>query len=154
VGRWEASRSTTSTPRSTRARPLCTAILYGDRLAAPAFRTLHSYLLGLAAAPAPRVEHVFRPAPLPRGAPEAARSFLSGYGVALDLKKMEYLAVDDLQARGSRRSLTETQRTARRWTARRPAMSSSTSAVWLNGALLADTDASPFACVALSYSVE
>jgi UDP-glucose:glycoprotein glucosyltransferase len=78
-------------------------VLYGD-LASSNFRALHSYLLGLASSPERRVSYIFRPAP-PAQRDETDRSYLSGYGISLDLKKMEYLAVDD--RRGSSSTTTE-----------------------------------------------
>jgi hypothetical protein len=41
----------------------------------------------------PRVQYIFRPIPLKEPAKE--KTYLSGYGVTLDLKKMDYLALDD-----------------------------------------------------------
>lgn len=73
--------------------PPRTAILYAS-LASPNFRELHDYLLSLANKPDPHVEYVFRHIP-PRNRDPAVRNYLSGYGVSLDIKKMEYLAVDD-----------------------------------------------------------
>lgn len=77
-------------PARTLDRPSRTAILYAS-LASPNFRELHSYLLALAEKPGASVEYVFRP--IPDSAD--SRNFLSGYGVSLDLKKMDYLALDD-----------------------------------------------------------
>lgn len=77
-------------------RPDHTAILYGAPTS-PNFRELHSYLLGLATAPSPRVEYIFRHLP-PKVRDLNTRSYLSGYGVSLDMKKMEYLALDDRRA--------------------------------------------------------
>jgi UDP-glucose:glycoprotein glucosyltransferase len=69
-------------------------VLYGAPSSSN-FRDLHSYLLGLANAPEPRVEYIFRHAiPLSRQT-KTEPAYLSGYGVSLDLKKMEYSAVDD-----------------------------------------------------------
>lgn len=73
--------------------PPRTAILYAS-LSSPNFRELHSYLFSLADRPVPHVEYVFRHIP-PDGLDASVRNFLSGYGVALDLKKMDYLALDD-----------------------------------------------------------
>ncbi|KAF7345254.1 hypothetical protein MSAN_01902000 [Mycena sanguinolenta] len=73
-------------------RPSRTAILYAS-LSSPNFRALHSYLLALADKPSSSVEYVFRH--IPDYADPAARNVLSGYGVSLDLKKMDYLALDD-----------------------------------------------------------
>jgi UDP-glucose:glycoprotein glucosyltransferase len=39
------------------------------------------------------VQYIFRPIP-PKGAANE-KTYLSGYGVTLDLKKMDYLALDD-----------------------------------------------------------
>jgi hypothetical protein len=49
------------------------------------------------------VEYVFRHTPLPgwgNADTKASGAWLTGYGVAMDLKKMEYLAVDDRGAAG------------------------------------------------------
>nr|GAT58270.1 predicted protein [Mycena chlorophos] len=78
-------------PTYTLDRPPRTAILYGS-IDSPRFRELHSYLYGLADKPSPHIEYVFRPIP---GQLREEPNFLSGYGVALDLKKMDYLALDD-----------------------------------------------------------
>ncbi|KAJ7057937.1 UDP-glucose:glycoprotein glucosyltransferase-domain-containing protein [Mycena amicta] len=74
-------------------RPPRTAILYAS-LDSPNFRELHTYLYALADKPSPSIEYVFRPIP----GTSQSRNFLSGYGVALDLKKMDYLALDDRHA--------------------------------------------------------
>ncbi|KAJ3505081.1 hypothetical protein NLJ89_g7601 [Agrocybe chaxingu] len=73
-------------------RPLRSAILYGS-LASANFRELHSYLLSLVSRPEPHVEYIFRH--VPPSKVSSNRNYLSGYGVALDLKKTDYLAVDD-----------------------------------------------------------
>jgi UDP-glucose:glycoprotein glucosyltransferase len=80
-------------------RPSYAAVLYGN-LESPNFRALHSYLLSIASSPERRVSYIFRPAP-PATRDDTDRSYLSGYGVALDLKKMEYLAVDDRHSASS-----------------------------------------------------
>jgi UDP-glucose:glycoprotein glucosyltransferase len=72
-------------------RPPLTAILYGT-LSSPTFRELHGYLLTLANTTNTQIEYVFRPI---RGNTKRQTYGLAGYGVALDLKKMDYLAVDD-----------------------------------------------------------
>ena len=72
-------------------RPPRTAILYAS-LSSPNFRDLHSYLYRLVNKPDPHVEYVFRH--IPPSTP-GEKNYLSGYGVALDLKKMDYLALDD-----------------------------------------------------------
>jgi UDP-glucose:glycoprotein glucosyltransferase len=64
-----------------------TAIHYADPTS-PRFKSLHRVLLSLS----PDVEYVLRWA---RPTIAADGPYLSGYGVALDLKKMDYLAVDD-----------------------------------------------------------
>jgi hypothetical protein len=68
------------------------AILYAS-LQSSNFRELHSHLLRLSSGPMPRVQYIFRPIP-PKG-PAREKTYLSGYGVSLDLKKMDYLALDD-----------------------------------------------------------
>ncbi|KAF9239780.1 glycosyltransferase family 24 protein [Melanogaster broomeanus] len=71
--------------------PKYTAIHFADPTA-PSFIPLHRALLSLE----PKVEYVLRWA---KGTVEEGRgelsSYLSGYGVALDLKKMDYLVLDD-----------------------------------------------------------
>lgn len=47
------------------------------------------------------MEYILRYVP-PAGREVAQRNYLSGYGVALDLKKTDYLVVDDRQASQSR----------------------------------------------------
>ncbi|KAF7307809.1 hypothetical protein MKEN_01141000 [Mycena kentingensis (nom. inval.)] len=79
-------------PARTFDRPPRTAILYGS-LDSPNFRDLHTYLYSLADKSSASLEYVFRP--IPSGTPTMTRNSLSGYGVALDLKKMDYLALDD-----------------------------------------------------------
>lgn len=75
-------------------RPPRTAILYAS-LDSPNFRDLHEFLYEASNAPTPHVEYVLRHVPPKDHASNEARTFLSGYGVALDLKKMDYLALDD-----------------------------------------------------------
>jgi len=72
--------------------PPRTAIFYAS-LSSSNFHEIHSYLIRLAGHPSPRVEYIFRPVPSTNKSAE--RSSLTGYGVAMDLKKMDYLAVDD-----------------------------------------------------------
>ncbi|KAJ7809887.1 hypothetical protein B0H14DRAFT_1493534 [Mycena olivaceomarginata] len=78
-------------------RPPRTAILYAASLSSSDsnFRALHAYLYALSDKPRPHVEYVLRPIP---GGQNENNNFLSGYGVSLDLKKMDYLAVDDRHA--------------------------------------------------------
>ncbi|KAJ7785207.1 UDP-glucose:glycoprotein glucosyltransferase-domain-containing protein [Mycena maculata] len=80
-------------PARTLDPPPRTAIFYAS-LSSPNFRALHSFLFALADKPAPSIQYVFRPIP-DAGRTDAARNYLSGYGVSLDLKKMDYLALDD-----------------------------------------------------------
>jgi UDP-glucose:glycoprotein glucosyltransferase len=80
-------------PSQTLEPPPRTAIFYAS-LDSPNFWALHSYLLSLADRPIPHVEYVLRHIP-PLTHRHTTRSYLSGYGVILDLKKMEYLALDD-----------------------------------------------------------
>jgi UDP-glucose:glycoprotein glucosyltransferase len=54
---------------------------------------VHNYLLKLSNTSEPLVEYVFRPLGPKRST--ASNYDLTGYGVALDLKKMDYLALDD-----------------------------------------------------------
>ena len=72
-------------------KPRYTAIHFANP-AAPSFHSLHNALLSLE----PQVEYVLRWA---QGAIEHEKgelsSHLSGYGVSLDLKKMDYLVLDD-----------------------------------------------------------
>jgi UDP-glucose:glycoprotein glucosyltransferase len=75
-------------------RPPHTAIFYAS-LTSTNFRELHAYISSLAKRAVPPVEYVFRHIPPPSQGDGSERNYLSGYGVALDLKKMEYLAVDD-----------------------------------------------------------
>jgi UDP-glucose:glycoprotein glucosyltransferase len=86
--------------------PTHTAILYAS-LSSKNFRGLHNYLLSLASKPVPQIEYVLRhipPATRTRDTTTNATiqkvdgNYLSGYGVALDMKKMDYLAVDDRHA--------------------------------------------------------
>ncbi|EIN08165.1 glycosyltransferase family 24 protein [Punctularia strigosozonata HHB-11173 SS5] len=81
-------------------RPPHTAILYGSP-ASDNFRELHSYLLSLASGRDHRIEYVFRHMPVhARSGRTLHKTYLSGYGVTLDLKKMDYLAIDDRRTRG------------------------------------------------------
>ncbi|THG96572.1 hypothetical protein EW026_g5286 [Hermanssonia centrifuga] len=62
------------------------------------FGELHAYLLDVSSPPERQIEYVFRHIP-PKGYESSieteAKTYLSGYGVSLDLKKMDYLALDD-----------------------------------------------------------
>ena len=82
--------------------PLRIAVLYAD-LGSANFRELHSYLYAAAHLSDPHLMYVFRPIP-PEDRDPAVRTYLSGYGVALDLKKTDYLALDD-RAMGMNSSL-------------------------------------------------
>lgn len=81
------------TPSTTLSAPPRTAILYSDPHSSN-LRDLHNCLYKLSSGPSPRVEYVFRHAP-PSNRDKSIKTYLSGYGVALDLKKTDYLAVDD-----------------------------------------------------------
>lgn len=81
-------------------RPPRTAILYGPLLAS-SFRDLHTFLFSQSRREHPHLEYIVRPIP-PVNENNSERNHLSGYGVSLDLKKTDYLAVDDRQARQTR----------------------------------------------------
>ena len=89
-------------PHLTVDRPSRTAILYAS-LTSPNFRELHTYLLKTANKLDPHLEYVFRY--IPPSARSKGRSYLSGFGVALDIKKMDYLALDDRHSSSGGRSL-------------------------------------------------
>ncbi|KAL5480943.1 KRE5 [Sanghuangporus weigelae] len=76
-----------------------TAIFYATPSSSN-FRELHSYLYKLATSPQPRVEYVFRHKPSEKS-DTGNKSYLSGYGVALDVKKTDYLVVDDRRSRSN-----------------------------------------------------
>ncbi|KAJ8081870.1 killer toxin resistant protein [Marasmius tenuissimus] len=83
-------------PSLTGTAPPRTAILYAS-LDSPNFRELHEYLYKLAVPKdgLPLMEYVLRHVP-PKAAHQGiTKAYLSGYNVALDLKKMDYLALDD-----------------------------------------------------------
>jgi Thioredoxin-like domain len=80
-------------PTRTLERPPRTAVLYAS-LASSNFLPLHNYLFLLVNQPASPIEYVFRHIP-PATRNNSDRNYLSGYGVSLDLKKMDYLALDD-----------------------------------------------------------
>ncbi|RDB27081.1 UDP-glucose:glycoprotein glucosyltransferase [Hypsizygus marmoreus] len=80
-------------PSRTLRHPPRTAIFYASPFS-DNFRELHTYLLSLAIQPDPHVEYVFRHIP-PKERHAGIRNNLSGYGVALNLKKTDYLAIDD-----------------------------------------------------------
>ncbi|KAJ7032380.1 UDP-glucose:glycoprotein glucosyltransferase-domain-containing protein [Mycena alexandri] len=86
-------------PARTLDRPARTAVLYAS-LDSPNFRELHSYLFALADKSSASIEYVLRPRPDSANRDSEARNFLSGYGVSLDIKKTDYLAVDDRNAHG------------------------------------------------------
>ncbi|GJF00041.1 glycosyltransferase family 24 protein [Phanerochaete sordida] len=81
-------------PDLTLERPPRTAILYAS-LTSPNFRDLHSFLYSASSGQAPHIEYVVRHTTPKDHSASQARAYLSGYGVALDLKKMDYLALDD-----------------------------------------------------------
>ena len=82
-------------------RPPNTAILYAS-LTSSNFRELNTYLLNAANKPESHMEYVVRH--IPPTARSNDRSYLSGYGVALDIKKMDYLALDDRHSSSGGRS--------------------------------------------------
>lgn len=90
-------------PSQSSLHPPRTAIFHAD-LSSNNFRELHTYLMRLSSAPSPRVEYVLRPIP-PPNRDQKEKTYLSGYGVAMDLKKMDYLALDDRGSHGSQGSL-------------------------------------------------
>jgi UDP-glucose:glycoprotein glucosyltransferase len=79
------------TPGQALNSPLHTAILYASFHSTNS-RQLHSHLLRLSNGPTPRVQYIFRAIPPDR---VGDKGYLSGYGVTLALKKMDYLALDD-----------------------------------------------------------
>jgi len=87
---------------SSLAHPNRTAILYAD-VFSHNFRQLHNALYEHAKPTAgeQQIQYVVRYAPPTGSRDDAPRSYLSGWGVALDLKKMDYLAMDDRRT-GSR----------------------------------------------------
>ncbi|KAG8959414.1 hypothetical protein FRC03_008014 [Tulasnella sp. 419] len=79
--------------------PAATAILYGS-VGSSNFATLHVGLLRLSFYRPSRLRYIYRPIP-PRQAVFVRKpTYLSGYGVAMDLKKMDYLALDDRRSSG------------------------------------------------------
>ncbi|KAF8633145.1 hypothetical protein AX17_004646 [Amanita inopinata Kibby_2008] len=84
--------------------PPRTAILYAS-LESPRFSELHQYLYALSREDEPGVEYILRyVAPASVQEPGKAKSPLTGYGVALDLKKTDYLVVDDRHSHASGKS--------------------------------------------------
>jgi len=77
--------------------PSHTAVLYAD-VSSPNFRELHAELLLLSASFPPKLTYVFRYVPPNHDGP-STREYLSGYGVGLDLKKTDYLVMDDRLAK-------------------------------------------------------
>ena len=77
--------------------PSHTAFLYAD-VSSPNFRELHVELLALSTAFPPKLTYVFRHVPSKHEGP-TPREYLSGYGVGLDLKKTDYLVMDDRLAK-------------------------------------------------------
>jgi UDP-glucose:glycoprotein glucosyltransferase len=71
--------------------PPRTAVLYAS-ISSSNFRELHTHILQLSQSENARVQYVFRPIPDNQ---KTTRTHLSGYGVTLDLKKTDYLAIDD-----------------------------------------------------------
>ncbi|KAF8994665.1 UDP-glucose:glycoprotein glucosyltransferase-domain-containing protein, partial [Cyathus striatus] len=84
-------------PAYTLSRPPRSAVLYGS-IDSKNFRELHTYLLQLSSKEDTHMEYIFRYVPPKKR--NDIRNYLSGYGVALDLKKMDYLALDDRHSNG------------------------------------------------------
>lgn len=80
-------------PSNSLKRPSRTAIFYAS-IDSNNFRDLHSHLYKLATSKSPRIEYVLRYV-TPEKRDSEKKATLSGYGVALDLKKTDYLALDD-----------------------------------------------------------
>ena len=74
-------------------RPPRTAIFYAS-VDSTNFRDLHSHLYKLSTSDSPRIEYVLRYV-TPKERDSEKKATLSGYGIALDLKKTDYLALDD-----------------------------------------------------------
>jgi UDP-glucose:glycoprotein glucosyltransferase len=97
-------------PQSSLARPPLTAVLYGS-LHSANFKQLHDYLYSLSLNKDTSVEYVLRWVPETSSDREiegteggngvVRKNYLSGYSVALDLKKTDYLAVDDRHTKHS-----------------------------------------------------
>ncbi|KAH7098875.1 UDP-glucose:glycoprotein glucosyltransferase-domain-containing protein [Auriculariales sp. MPI-PUGE-AT-0066] len=103
-------------PARTLTAPNRTAILYAS-LTSSNFRQLHETLYKQAqpSAGEHRIQYVARYIPPATGRDAGSYSYLSGYGVGLDLKKMDYLAMDDRRTGSSGQSdeeATEAQRKA------------------------------------------
>ncbi|KAI9441936.1 hypothetical protein H4582DRAFT_2097207 [Lactarius indigo] len=79
------------TPDQALSSPPHTTVLYAS-FQSTNFRQLRSHLLRLSSGLTPRIQYILRPVP-PDGILRE-RGYLSGYGVTLDLKKMDYLALD------------------------------------------------------------
>lgn len=76
-----------------------TAILYGS-VSSPNFFSLHHALYQLAKREDHPIKYVYRHLP-PLSSESPNPAYLTGYGVGLDLKKMDYLALDDRRTRGA-----------------------------------------------------
>ena len=79
------------------------------------FLDLHTTLIESATAFPPKIQYVLRHVPPPKVVPSKGeapapvkRQYLTGYGVGLDLKKMDYLALDDRRSSSASMRLTET----------------------------------------------
>ncbi|TFY65772.1 hypothetical protein EVG20_g5315 [Dentipellis fragilis] len=72
--------------------PPRTAIFHAS-MTSENFRELHAYLMRMSELSPAKVEYVYRP--IPSSNAGKSRVSLSGYGAFLDLKKMDYLALDD-----------------------------------------------------------
>jgi UDP-glucose:glycoprotein glucosyltransferase len=82
-------------PSSRLKSPYHTAVLY-VLVESDSFRPLHETLLAASSKNGALVQYVIRY--IPPSNPATTRNYLSGYGVAMDLKKTDYLALDDRRA--------------------------------------------------------
>ncbi|KAF8309108.1 hypothetical protein DL93DRAFT_2217500 [Clavulina sp. PMI_390] len=91
-------------PGSTLETPSRVAILY-VAFEADDFRALHELLYKAASRPGSDIQYVIRY--IPPSTPRSSRNYLTGYGVTLDLKKMDYLALDDRRSSSSSQGVVE-----------------------------------------------
>ena len=82
-------------PSSRLKAPSHIAVLYAS-FESDTFRPLHETLFASSSKAGAPVQYVIRP--IPPSKPSTTRNYLSGYGVALDLKKTDYLSLDDRRA--------------------------------------------------------
>lgn len=82
--------------------PAQTAILYIS-LDKGGYRELYDVLLATSNLPEQQLQFVVRY--VPPTVPSTSRNYLAGYGVAMDLKKTDYLALDDRKSSSSSKAL-------------------------------------------------